>query len=407
MKKQRILVAIICILLVLTESSFPGGLEKINGAVKPEGKVYTYFDMLAYQNNIIYRKDFEDGSGTICMFEVSSGKSSSIVTEPNGIIKMLVYKGMLYYTTVDSKARFVTYSISLAGGNKKRIVTGTVVSADDKYIVYEVENDTKLIVYTKDLKKGKEKKVFETKAYMDYIKNIGDTLYFYKYEPTPNRIKLYTFKSNESKMHLVTSDKCAKKEEAYIHIVSDVFKKDGNLYYGYGCFEGTGHYFYGTAKRIDAKGKKTTVTTNLMQESFLYDTANIYLIDQIGNQNVTYNFKTGKKTKFTMTVAEKQFLNVLGSKTYLIDCSNSKNIIVSRFQSGTDKVNLRKNFIKIPFKKNKKYSYIGETRKIGSHYVIGITTMDYNDPSYGWKGKEVAINWYVADKNGKLIGSFS
>ena len=97
---------------------------------------------------------------------------------------------------------------------------------------------------------------------------------------------------------------------------------------------------------------------------------------------------------------------MLGDKTYMADTSNSKKIVISRFTSGTDRETLTKNFISISFKQKAGVSYGVSMKQVGIYNMICVTGIDYTDPSYGWRGKLVSINWYITDGAGTLLGSF-
>ncbi|GAA4295011.1 hypothetical protein GCM10023142_32500 [Anaerocolumna aminovalerica] len=80
-------------------------------------------------------------------------------------------------------------------------------------------------------------------------------------------------------------------------------------------------------------------------------------------------------------------------------------ITVSRFTSGTNKKNLIKSFINLSYKQKKEFDYSASVKKYGNYLLIPVTCMDYNDTSYGWRGR-CSVTWYVADLDGKILAQF-
>lgn len=393
--------ALLMILVCMTGFLYTGEIKASTKAF-----VYSYTDMQSCKNGFLYVKQADSGTAAIYQFDTTTGKSRKVVSEKNGITSFVQSGTTIYYTTADA-TDFITNSISLTGENKKKVVTGSVIYADSSYVVYEMFAGNKTMIYKKNLSKGTETKLAETKDSLGYVKNLGDTLYFYKYEKSVRRVKLLSMKTSSTKMKLVSSDICSKEDAYYVNLVPDVVSHSGNLFYQYGSYQGTGHFWYGTLVKIDAKGKKSVVAKDVLDDTIPYSGTKLYYSNIVKDvKDIAYTVKTGKKTAYTLTVKDNQTIDILGSNTYLTDTSSKSNIYVSRFTSGTNKKNLTKNFIKIPYSQNKKYDYSGECRKIGSNYVVGLTAIDFSDQSYGWRGRMAGIVWFVADKNGKIIGSF-
>jgi len=83
-----------------------------------------------------------------------------------------------------------------------------------------------------------------------------------------------------------------------------------------------------------------------------------------------------------------------------------KLITVSSFTSGAIKKNKTELLMSIPYKQKKELDYSASVSKYGDYLLIPVTCMDYNDTTYGWRGKLISINWYVADMNGKVLAQF-
>ena len=89
----------------------------------------------------------------------------------------------------------------------------------------------------------------------------------------------------------------------------------------------------------------------------------------------------------------------------MADTSNKKKIVISRFNSGTDRETLTKKFISIPFKQKAGISYSVSMKQVGIYNMICVTGTDFS-PKYGWRGKTVSVNWFITDGAGTLLGSF-
>lgn len=369
--------------------------------------VYEYTDKIAVKDGILYLKSFDNGNTSLCKFSAATGKTTVIVSEKNGIVHFLINQSTIYYTTLTQKENYVIYSISINGKNKKKVATGMIEYVDSTYLVYsQCDGTLKNLIYKKNLKTGEVAKIVQCNGYLDYIKKIGDTLYFYKYEPNTLKVKLLSMDIRAKKMSLITTDKAKEEESFYTTSISDVICQNGSLFYQYGTYQGTGHYWYGTLKKINAQGKKATVASNVVDERIFHDNTNIYYQKDMELSYVSYHTKTGKKTSFKMTVTEDQFIDIIDSKTYRIDWGKQGSISVDRFASGTNMKKLQKNFIKFSYKKNKTYSYSGTTKKLGNYYVVAIHATDFNDMNYGWRGKDMGTKWFVANQSGKVLGSF-
>lgn len=115
---------------------------------------------------------------------------------------------------------------------------------------------------------------------------------------------------------------------------------------------------------------------------------------------------TGKTSTYSYKTTGTESFNILGDKTYCAKADGKESINISRFTSGTNKKGFIKSFITISYKQNKKYDYYASVKKLGDYLLIPVTCMDYNDASYGWRGRYVGITWYVADSTGKILTQF-
>lgn len=378
--------------------------QNVQAATK--GTVSNLREKLVYKNNIYYIKDYEENAA-ICKFNTSTGKASKIITAKHGLSNMVIQNGIIYYSTYDDKYKAYTASVTVTGKQNKRISSGSIIYADSSYLVYDNSTTSKYRIYKMNLKTKKSVKISETKGPVSYIKNIGSTLYFWKYEASVRRVKLLSMKTSSKQMKLVTSDTCSKNEDFYTHYVSDVVKLNGKLYYQYGSVQGTGHFWNGIMKEINAKGKKKTISKTMIEETIYHDSDNLYYAKGVEETNsAIYNTKTGAKKDFKVTTKAKQAYFILGSRSLLTDWSNTSKVTVSTFTSGTNKKGLKKNVITFSYTQNKKYDYFVEAKKVGNFYLVSVQGTDFTNPNYGWRGRQVGITWFVADAKGKVVGNF-
>lgn len=393
-KLLSILLAGICLVCLWHTNAMPANAASI---------VYTYSDMFLADGDIFYIQS-SDNSNSIWKFDIDTAKKTKLLTG-EGSINISYFNKKLYYSFYQENGT-VTYTMTVNGKMKKKVCDGRCVYADSKYVVYLRSEDGKTVVYKKNTITNYIIKIASVDNTFDFVKNIGSTMYFYKTEQENGKIKLFSMKTNASKLTLLSTDKLTEEETSYfMPICTDVICVNGNLYYQYGTYRGTGMYWDGTVKKLDADGKKKTVTKEMEDDTFYYDSTNIYYSTGLSQGRIAYNTKTGKKTKYSAKVSETESYVILGSKTYVIDTKNTSKIAISRFTSGTNRKNLRKNFITIPLKQNTKYSYYGTIKKLGSYNVIAIEVLDFTDYSYGWKGRLDSVKWYIADSSGKIIGS--
>ncbi|SFR76139.1 DUF5050 domain-containing protein [Anaeromicropila populeti] len=385
-----------------------------NTNVKAAGYVYTYSNMVEHDDVIYYIKSDEAtsksaGKCTIYGLDVKANKKSKIAVSNNTISNLFVYKDILYYTTYTDDYLDITYSVSLDTNEKTKICQGDLHYVDENGIVYSFYSDSKYSLYKANLDGRAEQLIYEGTEVFDYVKAIGSKLYFYQTDITAYKIKLMYMKSSDSKLTVLTTDKFEKDNySTYYLSISDIVEMNGNIFYQYGNYEGTGNFWYGVLKKIDKNNKKKTVYDSMTEPEIYHDTKYIYL-NYVDNSNscIKYNTKTGKKTKYTCEINNGESLSVIDSKSYSASTNNQNYITVSRFSSGTDKKNLKKNFIKFSYKQNSNLTYYADVEKLGSYFLVYVERIDYNDTSYGWRGKYVGIQWYVADAKGKVVANFS
>ncbi|SES92402.1 DUF5050 domain-containing protein [[Clostridium] polysaccharolyticum] len=370
------------------------------------GDIRTYSKMDAYKDSIIFVKDYTDGSSKLCRFKTSKGKTTVLASGKTGISSFQVCSSTVYYSSYEKGDKAKTYSVSVTGKNRKKICDGKMEYVDSKYIVYEKQdglNNKKY--YHKEFKTGKVTLLARSTAY-SYIKNIKNTLYFRKYDESTKKVELLSMKASDTKLKSVTSDKVDDGLIGCQGEISDIISLQGNVFYQYGTYQGSGGFWYGTLVKISSKGKKTVICKDMIEDSLFYDSTHIYYLNGMeSTKNISYNAKTGKKTSYKVPLTENQRYDILGSRTYLLDTAVKNKVTVSRFASGTNKKNLRKNFIKITYKQNARYTYSAGIRKAGSYYLVYVQAIDYNDLNYGWRGNYIGTKWYVADSAGKVLGS--
>ncbi|HEX3076035.1 MAG TPA: DUF5050 domain-containing protein [Lachnospiraceae bacterium] len=391
------------LLLVLMMGILPLKGEQVHAA----SVVYRYTDMEEKDGFVYYIKtDDETWKESIYRIEPATGKTEEIVKCDTMILGFTIYNDKLYYEIYDDNNMIISYTVSLDGKDKTKVCDGKVIYVDGNGIFYTntVKGETSL--YKIDKTDNKKIRIYKNQKYFDYVKNIESTLYFYRYDDETSNVSLLGMESSDSKLATLTSDSLGKDSFGYIQ-VSDIVEIGGDLYYEYGCYQGTGNFWYGTLKKLSSANKKTTIAKDIVEDTLQYDSKYIYYSFYEDYTNMKkYNTVTGKSSSFNFKQGDKESYAILGAKTYLASTASKKYISVSYFDSGTNRRNLKKDFIKFSYKQGSKLTYSASVKKLGDYFLVYVERIDYDDSNYGWRGRYAGITWYVADSDGKIVGSF-
>ena len=379
-------------------------------ALAKSAYVYEYSDMIGQGGYIYYiRTSEKNSSATIMRMKVSGGETSKVVSEPGGIQKLIVSGRQLYYVTANDDSQWEVRTCPLNGGTVQKVCEGFVCYADSENVYVTRYADSKAYLYMKNLASGEETliKAMNEGQTLDYVCNIGSVSYYYVYDETVDKLTLYCLQKTSAKKKLtrVAVEKRVVKDSRAALQVSDIRQMNQELYYNFGSYEGSGNFWNGTIRKLTVDGKKKTVARYAGENMIAAGSRELYYKDMKGN-DYKYHLKTGKNTKYSLRLEANIDYTVLGDKTYMADASNRKKIVISRFNSGTDRETLAKNFISIPFKQAKNISYSVKMKQVGIYMAICVTGTDFSDMSYGWRGKLVSMNWYIADGAGTVLGSF-
>ena len=404
MKKViRFFASVMLILCILSGAVVSGP----DTAYAASAYVQQYSDMIGQGGYIYYiRTSEKDGSAVIWRMKVSTGETSKVVSESRGIIKLIVSGQQLYYTTVNDEDQWEVRTCRLNGDDVQTVCEGVVCYADSEKVYYiGYTQGTQACLYVKDLATGESSPIRTVKAdqTLDYVCNIGAESYYYIYDRTTDKLFLYRLHTATDKLSRVASEKRVAEGSSGL-MVSDVRQISGELYYDFGSYEGSGGFWNGTIRKLTVDGKKKTVAKYTADDKIVVGSRELYFSTPKGD-NYKYHLKTGKKTKYSLKFEQNIGYTVLGDKTYMADTSNKKKIVISRFNSGTDRETLTKNFISIPFKQKAGISYSVSMKQVGIYNMICVTGTDFS-PKYGWRGKTVSVNWFITDGAGTLLGSF-
>lgn len=371
--------------------------------------VQEYSDMIGQGGYIYYiRTSEQDGSAVIWRMKVATGAASKVISEPNGIVRLTVCGQQLYYTTANEDSQWEVRTSQLNGDNIQTVCEGSVCYADSENIYcIRYINGSQARLFARNLATGKNTAIKTTKAgqTIDYVGNIGSESYYYIYDGTTDKLMLYRLNAATKKLLRVATEKRVAAGSTAALLMSDVKQISGELYYDFGSYEGSGGFWNGTIKKLTVDGKKKVVAKLVSDDTIIAGSRELYFGTPSGN-TYKYNFKTEKNTKYSLKFENGISYTILGDKTYMADTSNKKQIVISRFTSGTDRETLTKNFISIPFKQKADVSYTVKMKQVGIYNMVCVTGTDYTDPNYGWRGRLDSINWFVSDGAGTLLGSF-
>ncbi len=380
----------------------------VQPAQAAETFVYEDTDMIG-QGGYIYfiRTNSDSGAASICRKNVSNATVSKVVTESAGIISLVVNGQYLYYTTAED-GDWVIKMCRLNGDDARTLCAGTVSYASDS-CVYGMETlnngRTRLFSMEYDADDITVIKSVKANQTLYYVKNIGTDSYYAIYNQKTNKISLYRLNTTNDRLVRIAVDKRPSNDSTGFLQVSDLKIVNGELYYDFGSYEGTGSYWYGSIRKLTTDGKKKIVAKSTGDDTLTIGTKELYYTTPEGNY-YKYQLSTGKKSKYSLKLEQNISYTILGDKTYMADTSNAKKIVISRFKSGTNRETLTKNFITISFKQKKNISYTVDIRQVGVYNLVCVKGTDYSKASYGWRGKLTSVNWYITDGAGTLLGSF-
>lgn len=374
--------------------------------------VYEYSPMLEDGGSIYYvqRVEGDEYSYDLYRLEVTTGNKTRLLSSKNDILRMMLHNDTLYYTSyVGEEDVYQTYSVSIDAKEKNTICNGYLINLDDSGIYYTVMKGEESKLYKRDYDGKKATLIYTGNMTFSFVKSLDNTLYFTQFKEASSKLTLYTLMPEQTKLAVLTTDKIMSDESAgTFPTVSDIAKINGDIYYQYGTFEGSGSYWYGTLLKLDSGTKKKSVIAKQSYEEQIYHNGSsiFYNGTDSSEKHYQYNTKTGKTSSYTYKTTGTESFNILGDKTYCAKADGKELITVSRFTSGTNKKNLVKSFITLSIEQNKNYEYSASVKKYGDYLLIPVTCMDYSDASYGWRGRYVSVTWYLADSDGKILTQF-
>lgn len=375
--------------------------------------VYEYAPMLEDGGNIYYvqRVEKKENLYVIYRLEIATGNKTKLLSSKKDILGMMLHNDTLYYTSYEGeKDIYKTYSVSIDAKEKKTICNGYFQFLDDSSIYYTVTKGEESKLYKRDYDSKKASLVYTGNMTLKFVKGLDKTLYFTEFNEASSKLTLYSLLPEQTKLSVVTTEKIPLDEVGRMDtIVSDIVIINGDIYYQYGNYQGSGNYWYGILKKIDSTtNKKSVISKYLYNEIINHDEKSIFYIKGLdsANEYYIYNTKTNKTSSLTYKTTAAEFIDIQGETTYSTKDEKNGLISISRFTSGTNKKNLVDSFIKFTYKYNKKYDYSTTVKKYGDYLLIPLRATDYNDSSRGWRGKVISVTWYVFDSEGKMLTQF-
>lgn len=402
--KRMAAIAVVCAIVIVTPVVAMAETSTQTTFVRQDSP------MLGQGGYIYYiRTNDENAMSEIYRKNVSTGKESLVVSCDNVINKMQISGQKLYYSCADeTEFGFDTYCCDLNGTNDEFCCEGTIAYADsvNVYAIKLLEDGSSKL-YQKNLLTGKQISIKTVKSneVIEFVTNINGDSYYYVYRSGDSRLILYLLGNGRTKPVKVATEKNSKSNEGNYLMVSDVKNINNELYYNYGCYQGSGSFWCGNIKKLTVDGEKKTICKNINDDRILVGNSELYY-SSLGGDNYKYNLQTGKKSKYSLAYEAKVSYTIVGDKTYMADVSDKNKICISRFRSGTARQTLTKNFISFAFKQKSKINYSVTVKPIGIYNMICVTGIDFSNPDYGWRGRLDSIDWYITDRSGKVLGSF-
>lgn len=375
--------------------------------------VYEDSPMLEDRGDIYYIQTVDGDKNTFDIYrlEVATGNKTRLLSSKNDIVGMMIHNDTLYYNShEDGKNIYQTQisSVSIDGKDKKTICNGYLMSLDDNSIYYTVVKGEESKLYKRDYDSKKATLIYTGNMTFSFVKNLDNTLYFTQFNETSSKLTLYSLTPGQTTLSVLTTDKIILDGfEKLGPTVSDIIKLNGDIYYQYGVYEGSGFYWCGTLIKINSSTNTKSIIEKLVCEEEIYHNDDSIFFVEMNNseKHDQYNTKTGKKSTYTYNIGMTESFNILGDKTYCVKPDGKELITVSCFTSGTNKNNWVKLFINISYKQNKKFDYITSVKKYGDYLLIPVKCMDYKSTKVWW-GRCVSVTWYVADSDGMILAQF-
>lgn len=373
--------------------------------------VYEYSSMLEDKGNIYYIQTIEgnENANVIYRLEIATGRKTKLLSSKNDILNMMLHNDTLYYTSYESgKDSYQIYSVSVDAKDKKTLCSGYTVYLDDRSIYYTVTKGEESKLYKRDYDSRKATLIYTGNTTFSFVKNLDGTLFFTQFNEASSKLTLYTLPPKKKKLTVLTAAEITvDASDRSFPMVSDLVKINGDIYYQYGTYQGTGDYWYGTLiKLASGTNTKSVIVKQLYEEKIYHNDSSIFYNDTDSSKvHYQYNTKTGKTSSYIYKTTGTETFNIWGDKTYCAKADGKDLITVSRFTSGTNQNNLVKSFINISYKQKKNLDYSARVIKYGDYLLIPVKCMDFNDTSR-WRGICVSVTWYVADSDGKVLAQF-
>jgi hypothetical protein len=373
--------------------------------------VYEYSSMLEDKGNIYYIQTIEgnENANVIYRLEIATSRKTKLLSSKNDILNMMIHNGTLYYTSYERENdSYQIYSVSVDAKDRKTLCSGCVMCLDDTSIYYTVTKGEESKLYKRDYDSKKAALIYTGNTTFSFVKNLDNTLYFAQFNETSSKLTLNTLPPKQTKLTVLTAAKITMDaSDRSFPMVSDLVKINGDIYYQYGTYQGTGDYWYGTLIKLTSGTNKKSVIVKQLYEEQIYHNDNSIFYNGTDSSEVhyQYNTKTGKTSSYLYKTTGTETFNILGDKTYCAKADGKDLITVSRFTSGTNQDNLVTSFINISHKQKKNLDYSARVIKYGNYLLIPVKCMDFNDTSR-WRGICVSVTWYVADSDGKILAKF-
>lgn len=402
-RKRKIGIAFIILTLVIT-TVLPN--TKVHGAAK--GYVYSYNQIIEDNGFIYYIKSMNSGKDVIYQLDLSNNKKKVIVKNARGISNMFIENDLLYYVGLNTQGVTVTYSVSVSNGKQKKVCNGTLKYIDSKHFFYITCKNDAYYLYKYNRSTKKSLLVKKGNLTFDYIKSIGSTLYFYENTDNYSKLKIYEIEANNNKLTETTTMNFESPiPEDYAILVTDLLDMNGNLYYQYGNYQGSGNFWYGSLIEFNKTKKIQKILDNSLEDEHLYPVKDtIYYKSSNYKELKAYQTTTGKLSSNSLAQDDDCSVQIIGSYAYYGNVANHSYIRIERSSLVSD-TTTKKNFIKFPYKQKSELSYSTCIKQVNSYYLVSVEVRDFSDTSYGWRGKFVGIKWYVANSKGKIIATFS
>lgn len=313
-----------------------------------------------------------------------------------------IYSNRLYYISDNKTVNRLVCSMALDGTDNLKLMDGELAYLDD-------QNGTMYVTQYDD-KHNNQKKLIKTDVQGKNITLINSNINSFISKDTNGRILYDTTDKDNTDLHYINPEtgkdsviahSPAKKDFlSYIEIPFAKIILD-KVYYDFGEYQGSGHYWYGDIYVTNLDGSATECLIKHAGEKFFILGNDLYFTQDEYKEpnNQKLDLISGKIIPSRQSI----FDIYDGDKTVYFDNSSKTKLILSSKIIGSD-LSSAKNVISLDKDTNADITQIVQKISVAGNWIyFQVTNVNYNNPSFGWRGEVLPSKCYIVKKDGTAL----